>query len=270
MDSLARSSHPWLADRRQRLLHGLSLHFAATTGATLAAGRPRLAARLRNKWLAVILLVGFFWAYEVCSLWNSPWWTAWIVLAISSAAFAVDGFFRSGTFCKYVCPIGQFNFVQSLISPLEVKVREPVVCASCRTKDCIRGRGDIPGCELQLFQPHKSSNMDCTFCLDCIHACPHENVGILAVGPAAELCRDPYRSGIGRFGRRADLAALVVVLVFGAFINAAGMTGPVVAWKERVRLRMGGVPPWINDEPVRRAVPDRRAGDLLVGLTATS
>ena len=134
------------------------------------------------------LLVLFLWAYEAFSLWDSPWWTAWIAVGYFVAAFVIDGFFRDAAFCKYVCPIGQFNFVQSLVSPLEVKVRDAAVCATCRTKDCIRGRdGEFAGCELHLFQPRKSGNMDCTFCLDCIHACPHENVGILARPLGSEL-----------------------------------------------------------------------------------
>jgi len=116
---------------------------------------------LRSKWLAVALLVLFLWAYEAFSLWDSPWWTAWLALGYFSLAFVIDGFFRGAAFCKYLCPIGQFNFVQSLVSPLEVKVRDPEVCAACRTKDCIRGRDGIPGCELHLFQPRKAGNMDC-------------------------------------------------------------------------------------------------------------
>jgi ferredoxin len=189
---------------------------------------------LRNKWVAVVLLVGFLWAYEACALWDSPWLTAWIVLCYFAAAFVVDGFFRGASFCKYVCPIGQFNFVQSLISPLEIKVRDSGVCASCQTQDCIRGRDNIPGCELHLYQPRKSSNMDCTFCLDCIHACPHGNVGILATPPGKELWRDSFRSGLGRFANRPDLAALIVVLAFGAFVNAAGMAAPVVEWRDHL------------------------------------
>ena len=200
----------------------------------LPAGRswPR---QLRNKWLAVVLLGLFLWSYEAFSLWDSPRWTAWIAVGYFVLAFAVDGFFRGASFCKYVCPIGQFNFVQSLMSPLEVKVREPQVCTTCATQDCIRGSATgIPGCELKLYQPRKQGNLDCTFCLDCIHACPHDNVGILAVQPARELWRDPFRSGVGRFGRRFDLAALVLVLVFGGFANAAGMVGPVVQWQEQL------------------------------------
>lgn len=195
--------------------------------------------RLRSKWLAVALLTLFLWAYEAFSLWDSPWWTAWITLGYFAAALVIDGFFRGAAFCKYVCPIGQFNFVQSLISPMEVRVRDPEVCSRCHTKDCIRGRDNVPGCELALFQPRKAGNLDCTYCLDCIHACPHDNVGILAGAPGRELWRDPLRSGIGRLSKRPDLAALVLVLVFGAFANAAGMVGPLLELRDQLEAWSG-------------------------------
>jgi cytochrome c oxidase assembly factor CtaG len=194
---------------------------------------------LRSKWLAVVLLVAFLWAYEGLALWDRPFWTACLALGYFAAAFVIDGLFRGASFCKYLCPIGQFNFVQSLVSPLEVKVRDPTVCAPCQTRDCIRGRDGIPGCELHLFLPRKAGNMDCTACLDCVHACPHDNVGLIVGPPGAELWHDRQRSGVGRFGRRPDLAALILVLVFGAFANAAGMVGPVVQGQERLAGLVG-------------------------------
>ena len=194
---------------------------------------------LRSKWLAVVLLLLFLWAYEAFSLWDSPWWTAWLALGYFALAFVIDGFFRGAAFCKYLCPIGQFNFVQSLVSPLEVKVRDAGICSACRTKDCIRGRDGIPGCELRLFQPRKAGNMDCTFCLDCVHACPQENIGMLARPPGSDLWHDAPRSGVGPLAKRPDLAVLVVVLVFGAFTNAAGMVGPVLEWRDRLGSLLG-------------------------------
>ena len=95
------------------------------------------------------------------------------------------------------------------------------------------------GCELGLFLPLKVGNLDCTLCLDCVHACPHDNVGILAVVPCRTLWSDPFRSGIGRFSERPDLAALVIVLTFGAFANAAGMVGPIVEWEDRFHAALG-------------------------------
>jgi cytochrome c oxidase assembly factor CtaG len=195
--------------------------------------------RLRNKWPAVVMIAVFLWAYEALDLWDRPFWTAWIAIGYFLAAFFIDGFFRGASFCKYLCPIGQFNFVQSLTSPLEVKIREPAICATCHTKDCIRGGDSIPGCELNLFLPRKAGNMDCTACLDCIHSCPHDNVGLIAGVPAADLWSDRQRSGIGRFSRRPDIAALVVVLVFGAFANAAGMVTPVMEWQSLLAAFVG-------------------------------
>ena len=185
---------------------------------------------LRSKWLAMGLLVLFFWAYEAFDLWDSPRLTAWILVGYFIGAFVVDTFFRGASFCKYVCPIGQFNFLSSLVSPLEVRVRRPEACAACATHDCVRGNEHQRGCELRLFLPRKVGNMDCTFCLDCVNACPHDNIGILAITPGRDLVNDPIRSSLGRFSRRPDMAALALALVFSAFVSAAAMVTPVVVW----------------------------------------
>lgn len=194
---------------------------------------------LRSKWLAVVLVMIFLWAYEAFSLWDRPWATACLALAYFVGALVIDSLFRGGSFCKYVCPIGQFNFVHSLVSPLGINARDPEICASCQTKDCIRGRDGIPGCELHLFVPRKAGNMDCTMCLDCVHTCPHDNIEITASMPGAELVSDQQRSGIGRFSQRPDIAALILVLVFGAFANAAGMVAPVLETEEWLSEQCG-------------------------------
>lgn len=215
--------------------------------------------RLRNKWPAVVLFVGILFAYEQFALWEAPAATAWLIIGYFLVALVIDLLFRHAAFCKWVCPIGQFNFIASTVSPLEVRVRDVQRCSSCTTRDCIRGTrsqdsGDsaspsggasrarpLPvvqrGCELALFQPRKVGNLDCTFCLDCIHACPHDNVGIVSRLPAAELFDGSHRSGIGAPGQRKDLAALMVVFTFGALLNAFGMVSPVYT----VQAWLGGV-----------------------------
>ncbi len=190
---------------------------------------------LRNKWLSIGLFALILFIYELYDLWASPWLTAWVIVAYFAAVLIIDGLFKHAVFCKFVCPIGQFNFAGSLLSPLEVAVRDQKVCGDCGTKDCIRGQrephSDLVviqrGCELALFQPLKVGNMDCTFCLDCVHACPHDNVGILSRSPGDELSVDPPRSGVGFFSRRKDLAALAIIFSFGALLNAFGMVSPV-------------------------------------------
>ncbi len=181
---------------------------------------------LRNKWLGVAMMILFFWAYEQFRLWDAPLRTAWLLIGYFAAAFLVDAFFRGASFCKYVCPIGQFNFVSSLFSPTELTVRSHAVCASCETKDCIRGNEKQRGCELDLFLPQKAGNLDCTLCMDCVKACPHDNVAIFADSPMREVGRDPLRSGIRRLSQRLDIAVVMLVVTLAGFLNAAAMVAP--------------------------------------------
>jgi ferredoxin len=188
---------------------------------------------LRSKWLAVALVAIFFWSYEAFRLWDRPWWTAWIIVGYFATSFLVDGMFQGASFCKYVCPIGQFHFVQSFVSPLEVRTREASVCKSCTTHDCLHGNAQHRGCELLLFQPEKRGNFDCTFCLDCVQACPHDNVAILPAGVASRVVQDR------RLSQRMDVIALVLLMVFGAFVTAAGMTGPFMKVLHGVNPKLG-------------------------------
>ena len=194
---------------------------------------------LRSKWFGIALLVLFFWSYEVFGLWDKPIWTAWLIINYFLVAFAVDALFSGASFCKYVCPIGQFQFVASLVSPLEVKVRAADVCATCKTHDCLRGNKHQRGCEMELHLPRKSGNLDCTFCLDCVRACPHDNIGMMAVAPGMDVVLDPRRSSLGRLSRRLDIAALSLVFVFAAFVNAAFMTAPVTSFRDNLSARLG-------------------------------
>jgi ferredoxin len=202
---------------------------------------------LRRKWVALALFVAVLFAYELFDLWSWPAATAWLVIGYFGVALLVDLTFTGATFCKFVCPVGQFNFIASTLSPLEIGVRELAVCRGCTTVDCIKGRGTEPaaahvaqrGCELSLFQPMKAGNLDCTFCLDCVQACPHDNVAIRFRVPGDELADDRRRSSIGRLSQRADLAALAMVFTFAALLNAFAMIGPVYATERWLAGAMG-------------------------------
>ena len=198
---------------------------------------------LGGKWVAIVLFGAVLFGYELFDLWALPTGTAWLVVAYFAAAVLVDTIFKGAAFCKHVCPVGQFNFMASTLSPLEVTARDRAVCRGCTTADCIKGRRDPVrmvtvqrGCELGLFLPTKTGNLDCTFCLDCVQACPHDNVAIGIRLPGDELADDHRRSSIGRLSRRRDLAALAVIFTFGALLNAFAMTAPVhgvEAWLTR-------------------------------------
>ena len=211
-------------------------------GRRLGWARLRWPQWLRVKWIGVGLMLAFFFGYERFALWNSPARTAWLLIAYVGTAFLVDTFFRGASFCKYVCPIGQFNFVGSLISPTTVKIHSESTCNACETRDCIRGNTRQRGCELELYLPEKRSNADCTLCMDCVKACPHDNIGIVARSLTQDvLVREPT-SSLGRLSRRTDVAAVALVLVFAGFANAAAMVAPGADFLSAAGRRM----PWLG------------------------
>jgi hypothetical protein len=205
--------------------------------------------RLRGKWLGLSLLVLVLFSYELFDLWAMPRATAWLVLAYFGLAIVVDVLFSGASFCKHLCPIGQFNFTASVMSPAELTVVNRDTCRSCRTSDCIKGHygpaeaGHYElkqrGCELGLFLPMKVGNLDCTLCLDCVHACPHDNIALSTRLPGAEILERGRRSGIGRLARRPDLAALAVVFTFAALVSAFAMTAPAYAVEQRLAAALG-------------------------------
>jgi len=206
--------------------------------------------RLRGKWLGVALLVLVLFSYELFDLWSQPRATAWLVLGYFGLAIVIDTVFKGASFCKHLCPIGQFNFVASTMSPTELRIVERETCRTCRTSDCIKGSPAQAGhyvqrgCELGLFLPMKVGNLDCTMCLDCVHACPHDNIALVTRTPGAELLERGRRSGIGRLAQRADLAALAVVFTFAALVSAFAMTGPAYAVEQRLAATIGTRTEW--------------------------
>ena len=205
-------------------------------GRRVMTPRVRWPAWLRRKWLAIVLLVAVLFVYELFDLWEFPLATAWVVLGYFALALVVDLTFTGASFCKHVCPIGQFNFVASTMSPAQLQVRELSVCGGCRTSDCIKGRRteEPPrivrrGCELGLFLPTKVGNLDCTLCLDCVRACPHDNIALATRIPGVEWLSARRRSGLGRLVHRSDIAVLAAVFTFAALLNAFVMTAPARA-----------------------------------------
>lgn len=207
---------------------------------------PRL---LRNKWIAILSLFVLFFLYEYLDLWASPALTAWLIVAYFAVSFVLEAVFSESAFCKYVCPLGTFNFVYSTASPMQIAARSLDICRTCVGKECVNGSyspetiiridqiptagGDMiektvmhspqgtPGCGTLLFVPQIKSNLDCVFCLDCVRACPHDNVALMLRTPGRELTEiDSWRKGW-------DVSFLVIGLAFLGIVNAFGMVSPV-------------------------------------------
>lgn len=224
-------------------------------------GRPtrRWPRALRNKWVAIVSLLGILFLYELYDLWSSPWLTAWVIIAYFMSAFVLEMIFTRDSFCMYVCPLGSFNFLYSTISPLQITNRSMDVCRTCVGHDCINGRWDAndkliqQGCQLELFVPTIKSNLDCTLCLDCAKACPHDNVALVTRPPGDELFRQNWPN-------RIDLALLSVFAACLGVINAFAMTPPVYVLEQWLAVAMN------TDQEVFVLLPIFLVGAVLVPL----
>lgn len=233
-----------------------------TLAKRLSQDGARFPQRLRNKWLSIFSLFALFFLYEYLDLWASPWLTAWLIVLYFVASFALEALFTESAFCKYVCPLGAFNMVYSTLSPTRIAVKAHDICASCVGRECVNGSyarhsvvrvDEIPhasgsdaknvevqhgprgalGCGTELFAPRIRSNLDCTFCLDCVRACPHDNVSLFTRAPGAELSR------ADSWSRRWDVSLLTIALGFMGVSNAFGMAPPYYALQEWLALTLG-------------------------------
>lgn len=232
-----------------------------TLGKRLAIQGRRFPRILRNKWLAIAGLFVMFFLYEYLDLWGSPLLTAWVIAFYFVASFLLEAIFTESAFCKYVCPLGTFNFVYSTLSPTQIAVKNHDICAVCVGKECVNGSyapqttirlDQIPvmdgttkevevkhspqgtlGCGTLLFAPQIRSNMDCTMCLDCVRACPHDNIGLMARKPTREL------SLPDAWARRWDLSMLAIALTFMGIANAFGMVPPYYEFEVWLRDSFG-------------------------------
>jgi polyferredoxin len=209
---------------------------------------------LKNKYLVMALLLLVFFSYEYWDLWASPWLTAWLAIAYFVGAFAIDSLFPAGTFCKYVCPLGNFNFLYASASPTQITANDHDICRSCQHKPCLHGResyadaaqakgqasfiplseithangeGTFPGCETKLFVPTMQSNMDCTSCMNCVRACPYDNVAITLRSPAWEWTHAPWQTAA-----KTSVMVMGTVLAFWGLLNATAMIGPFFSFAE--------------------------------------
>jgi ferredoxin len=205
--------------------------FLRELGAVLGLPRGVLnwPARLRTKWIAVVLLLLYLWGNFYFGLAGSPRRTALVLIGYVVAATALNGLFRSAVFCKYLCPMGQFNFLLSRLAPWTVRVKSQRTCSSCVSHACVRGTATEPGCPMQLYLPQKIGNLDCTLCLHCIQACPNGNLQIASQNQLLDLAQDPNRSSLQRLSRRLDVALLALTVTFAPVLLAARESGPVEA-----------------------------------------
>lgn len=133
---------------------------------------------LRNILIATLLFVGLTWVELGFGVTMRPRVTAYLALAMLGLAIAGAFLFERKSFCRYACLVGRVSGLYALFAGSEVRTREPAACRSCAGKECVRGSATAYGCPTFLFPGNLSVNTYCIQCLECVQACPTDNLTI--------------------------------------------------------------------------------------------
>lgn len=181
---------------------------------TAAVRWPRA---LRNLYPATALFLGLTWLELGYGVTTSPELTAYLGLLMFFLSFATILVFERRSFCRYGCLVGRIAGLYSLFASLEVRARDIGLCRTkCRTFDCYAGNADAEPCPTFQFLGGMTKNTYCIFCLECVRACPHENVAINV--------RPFGRDLIKPSGVRFDEAAMVIVMLAMSTFHGITMT----------------------------------------------
>jgi ferredoxin len=170
---------------------------------------------LRNIWLQNIsfLLLALFSSV----LLTTPNITGIVLAAMLFAAVGLSIVFERRSFCRYLCPVGGFIGQYSQAAPIELRIKDKQVCASCEGKPCYNGSAVGYGCPWDVFPGGLTKNTYCGLCMECIRTCPHDNIAVNV---------RPFAADLAKPSTRIDEAFKAFIMLGSAMIYAGVLLGP--------------------------------------------
>ena len=195
--------------------------------------------RLRGAWLQAFafLAIGMF---SVITL-TSPRVTGWALLDVLLLATGMGLVFNRANdqrrmgetgrpFCASLCPINGITGIYAQAAPVEVRVDDTKVCAAHAEKTC------YTGCPWGVYVAALPENNPCGLCMECIRACPNDNVSLNLRAFGADWSQ-------GRKRPRLDEAYLALVMLSCGLAFSALFLGP---WGDLRRAAYAvGTLPWL-------------------------
>ncbi len=178
---------------------------------------------VRNISIATILFVGLTWIELGFGVTMSPRITAYLAIGMLLMAIVSALLFDKKSFCRYGCLVGRVSGLYAMFGGTEVRARDQSTCQACHTKECVTGSDTAYGCPTFLYPGGLEVNTYCIQCMECIQACPHDNLA---------MNLRPLGSDLAVEGKpRSDEAYLALLMLSITGFHGLAMT-PV--WQELI------------------------------------
>ena len=147
-----------------------------------------------------------------------PWVTGVALVVAVLLALGLSLAYEGRIFCRYLCPVGGFIGLYSLVSPLELRIKDMAVCRAHRDKECWVGNDEGYGCPWLVRPWQLRRNPPCGLCTECLKTCSKDNIAVSL---------RPFGAGL-MVGdeRRLDEAYKALIMLTCAFVYSAVFLGP--------------------------------------------
>lgn len=176
---------------------------------------------LRSIWLQNVsfLLLALFSSV----LLTTPNITGIVLAVMLFTALGLSAIFERRSFCRYLCPVGGFIGQYSQIAPIELRIKDKQACVTCNGKPCYNGSQAGYGCPWDVFPGGLTKNTYCGFCMECLRACPHDNIAINL---------RPFSADLAKPSTKIDEAFKAFIMLGSAMIYAGVLLGPWGKFKD--------------------------------------
>jgi PAS domain S-box-containing protein len=113
------------------------------------------------------------WAEHVFHMSVNPRATSLLLIAILSGAVCFSLIFDRETWCRYLCPLGNFFGLFSFPASIFIRSNPSVCSTKCSTHDCHVGSEQYDACPV-FHHPLYARNANiCKLCFNCLKSCPY-------------------------------------------------------------------------------------------------
>ncbi|TNF49961.1 4Fe-4S binding protein [bacterium] len=180
---------------------------------------------LRNDYPKAAFLLGTLVLLGLFRIHHYPGATALFLVGWTGLAVLAGMLFSGRSLCSYLCPVGGMLNLYTRTAPVGITIRDLDMCVECDNKECVSGserwiqmtlgrlrsaiRYRAYPCPVNLKVWDMKGSGRCLFCLNCMRACPYDNVQISARSPFTPLWKERFP----RFSEVAMAAALMGFLL---------------------------------------------------------